>query len=408
MTLPTSAPGDCASTWRTPQGWSRTAALGAGAEAPAGAPPPGQATATGAGPETDGGAAPRTADDFPAAQLNCLHHCLRDVLRGHRVVAATDQLVQPVGTVFSTDRTFRPWLASPGEQWLTVPEFFGSVRARWHTAWSVDDLRGLVHDEIGRGHVPVLHAHRWRVPWLSATDLLPADYHTMMALGCDGRAVLLADRQPTSTDPVPREHKVRWDDLADTARHGVQVLAYDIGETAVGHGDRHDIDLRALLNLSCRNLSGRAPRVPGMEHGLAAVELLKSFTSPHAAAMLDSKLLRLALRWHLPSCIEKYVVGNRRLFLHFARRHRYLHPQALSTALCRRVEESATAWAALGRSLARSARRDGMAEPGVGSALAAVSDAEDRLLAAMTTARDRLRDTPPPARPPTRDTVEAR
>ncbi|GAA2679486.1 hypothetical protein [Streptomyces lunalinharesii] len=402
MNLPTPARSDDASPWHVPEGWSRTAVLGGGTGAPAGAPPSGPVTGT------DDGASPGAADDFPAARLNCLHHCLRDVLWGHGVAAATDQLVQPVGTVFSIDRAFRPWLASPGEQWLTVPEFFGSVRAQWHAAWTVDDLRGRVREEIERGHVPILHAHRWRVPWLSGTDLLPADYHTMMALGCDGRAVLLADRQPTSIDPVPREHRVRWDDLTDTARRGVQVLAYDIGEAAVVDGDRHDVDLHALLSLSCRNLGGRVPQVPGMEHGVAAVELLKSFASAHAAAMLDSKLLRLALRWHLPSCIDKYVVGNRRLFLHFVHRHRYLHPQALSPALCHRVEESATAWAVVGRSLARSARRDGMTEPDVASSLADVADADRRLLAAMTTARDLLGDPPPPARPPAHDTVGAR
>jgi hypothetical protein len=394
--LATPIRGDGAFPWSRPDGWSRTAAFGPGALVCD--PPSDLMKAAG------NGVSPGEADNFPAARLNCMHHCLRNVLWGHGVVAATDQLVQPVGTVFSIDRAFRPWLASPGEQWLTTPTFFGSVRAQWRTAWSVDDLRGRVHEEIRRGHVPILYAHRWQVPWLSGTELLPDDYHTMMALGCDERGVLLADRQPTNTDPLPREHQISWDNLADTAQCGVQVLAYDIGGAA--DGDPHEFDLHALLSLSCRNLASRVPPTPGMEHGVAAVELLESFTAPRTAAMLDSKILRLALRWHLPSCIQKYIVGNRRLFLHFVHRHRYLQPRALSVSLCREVEESATAWTTLGRALARSARREGMAERDVGSALAEVANADRQLLAAMTAALDLLDDPAGPSSPPARATAE--
>jgi hypothetical protein len=313
-------------------------------------------------------------DGLNPIHLNCLNHCLREVLRGHGVASPLRMLARPLGLQLSVDKTLRIWLLSRAEHEWDAPAYNGGLVARWLPVREHDFLP-ILRSIVDSGRVGVVRATRWRVPWLSQTALAPSDWHASVLCALDGDRIRVVDRQFAGTTTAARDLTVEAAAFADTARGGMAFLDYRLEPT----GEDDEELVRRLVAESAENLS-TTPAFPGAGNsfGTDALDQLETLLSPDCFGEVDSRQLRVTLRWHLPSCVRKFVVGNRTV-LGLAIRRFADRPENYAEVLAR-LESDCVAWDDFARATALAARA---ADKGIPDTFRAALDRvrdEERLL----------------------------
>lgn len=284
------------------------------------------------------------------ANLGCLLHCMRDVLRGHRVAAPVRYIVRPLQVVLSVDPRFRPWLCSGAEEELDCPAFEGGLTARYHWADDVTDLIETIDAMLSQGKPAIVFANRWLVPWQAQSPLAQSEGHASVVVAREGPELHLVDRQPAGQTTQSRDVRCTAEELRPSLRHGMGVLDYELAEPELTPAEQ----ARSVISRSARNLASAPPQPQLRSRGLDALATLRLLFSEDAFPRLDSPHLRLSMRWHLGSCIHKYVIGSRVLL----RSYLVLDGAGVPgvPALIESLDASVTAWEALARSFAQAGR----------------------------------------------------
>jgi hypothetical protein len=284
------------------------------------------------------------------ASLGCLLHCMRDVLRGHGVVAPVRYIVRPLQVVLSVDPRFRPWLCSAAEEELSCPAFEGGLTAYYHWTDDITTLIEAIDAMLGQGKAAIVFANRWLVPWQSQSPLAQSEGHASVIVAREGAELHLVDRQPAGRTTQSRDVRCNADDLLPSIRHGMGVLDYALGQPELTPAEQ----VRSLLSRSAGNLALAPPQPQLRARGLDALSTLRLLFSEDVFPRLDSPHLRLSMRWHLESCIHKYVIGSRLLL------RAYLVLDGAGTPgilpLLEALDASVTAWELLARSFAQAGR----------------------------------------------------
>lgn len=322
----------------------------------------------------------READDdgLNPIHLNCLNHCLREVLHGHGVASPLRMLARPLGLLLAVDKTLRIWLLSQAEHEWDAPTYNGGLIASWLPVREHDVLPTL-RSIVDSGRVGVVRATRWRVPWLSQTALAPSDWHASVFCGLDGERIRVVDRQFAGITTAARVLTVEAPAFTETARAGMAFLDYRV-EPDSEVGAETDAELvRRLVAESAENLS-TTPAFPGAgkSFGADALDQLDVLLSSECFGDIDSRQLRVTLRWHLPSCVRKFVVGSRKV-LGLAIQRFADRPDHYAGVLAR-LDSVCGAWDDFARATALAARAaDGGIPDAFRVALGRVRD-EERLL----------------------------
>lgn len=314
-------------------------------------------------------------DGLNPVHLNCLNHCLREVLRGHGVASPLRVLARPLGLALVVDKTLRIWLLGQPELEWDEPRYHAGFAASWRGVRDEARFRETLTEILDSGRVGVLRATRWQVPWLSQAALAPSDWHASVFCGLDGDRIRVVDRQFGGTTTAARDMWVDIAEVVSTIEGGMAFLDY----RHLPDQDGQDL-VAALVAESAANL-GAPPLFPGAgaAFGLDALDQLEILLSGTNFAEVDSRQLRMTLRWHLPSCVRKFVVGNRKVLALAVAAFagdvdRYAELLALLEADC-------AAWDRFATATALAARK---ADNGIGeqlfAALHAVRERESRLL----------------------------
>lgn len=305
-------------------------------------------------------------DGLSVMHLTCLDHILRDVLRAHGVASPLAFLVRPLGLVLSLDRTGLPWLLGQSGGEFDAPRYDSGLEASWVMTTSIVELREVVAALLGSGRVAILRAVRWEADWIPRSPLTNPDWHVLVATALDGGHIRLLDRQPAGTYAEVRDGWWDVSEMAATADRGLAVLEYSVRPASPPSVARLAAESVRLM---------RPPPVfgcAGKSHGLYAIESLRELLDPTAFSLRDSRYFRLVLRWHLPACIRKYVVGNRRTLGLYARRWVGTEGGAFPH---RALDACCSAWETVARAMALAARQPGRQ---AGNALTARIDAATR------------------------------
>jgi hypothetical protein len=285
------------------------------------------------------------------AHLGCLLHCMRDVLRGHGVAQTVRYIVRPIGLVFNVDPRFRPWLSSFAEEELTRPEFENGLLATYHWVDDVDGLREAIDAMLGAGKPAIVFANRWIVPWQAHSPLAQSEGHASVVLAHDANGLHLVDRQPAGNTAHSRDVRVPAAELEPSLRYRMAVLDYRLAEPALTPAEQ----VRSVLRRSADNLAAAPPQPELTSRGLDALATLRLLFSEDACPRLDSPHLRLSMRWHLPACIYKYIVGSRQLL------HGYLAADTSELSgkhlLLDALDASCMAWRGLARGFALASKQ---------------------------------------------------
>lgn len=285
------------------------------------------------------------------ANLGCLLHCMRDVLRGHGVTQTVPYIVRPLQVGLTVDPRFRPWLCSQAEEELTSPAFENGLRATYQWTTEVRELERAVHAMLDAGRPAIVFANRWLVPWQPQSPLAQSEGHASVIVGrhAAGRFDLV-DRQPLGLTIESRDVRIEAADLEPSTKYGAAVLDYELIEPDLGPAEQ----LRSLLTRSAANLASGQPQPQLRARGLDALNVLRLLFSEDSFARLDSPHLRLSMRWHLGSCIHKYVIGSRLLL----RAHLTIDGSGnpATTDLIRALDETVVSWEHLARSFAQAGR----------------------------------------------------
>jgi hypothetical protein len=315
------------------------------------------------------------ADGLNPIYLNCLNHCLREVLHGHGIRSPLRLIARPLGLVLVVDKTLRIWLMSQAEQEWDDPRYNAGLSARWLPVRGEADFRRTLSSIVDSGRVGIARATRWRVPWLSQTALAPSDWHASVFCELDGDRIRVVDRQFAGTTTAARDLRVELADLLPTIEGGMALLDYRLGpEPETG-----EQLVRRLVEESAANLL-TTPAFPGASKafGIDALDQLEALLSGDCFPEIDSRHLRVTLRWHLPSCIRKFVVGNRTVLALLIRR--FAERRESYADLVARLESNRAAWDSFARATALAARA---ADRGIGPELFAALGRvrqEERLL----------------------------
>ncbi|MDQ7803457.1 hypothetical protein Q5425_06925 [Amycolatopsis sp. A133] len=315
------------------------------------------------------------------ANLGCLLHCVRDVLRGHGVTNTIRYVVRPLQVVLSVDPRFRPWLCSAAEEELSEPAFEHGLRATYRWVDDVAALGDVVDATLAAGKPAIVFANRWLVPWQPQSPLAQSEGHASVVLGRDAGTLHLVDRQPIGDTTESRDVDVELAELAPSVRWGMGVLDYELGPSPSTPAEQ----VRSVLARSADNLAVGRPQPQLRSRGLDALATLRLLFSEETFPRLDSRHLRLSMRWHLAACIHKYVIGSRRLL------SAYLELDApelvRGTRLAEVLGESSARWEELARAFAHASRR-GLVSPvaNLPEALSATEAVDTELVEALRAA----------------------
>lgn len=285
------------------------------------------------------------------ANLGCLLHCMRDVLRGHGVAETVPYIVRPLGVGLTVDPRFRPWLCSQAEEELSCPAFERGLRATYQWTTDVRELADAVDAMLDAGKPAIVFANRWLVPWQPQSPLAQSEGHASVIVGRDAAGRFdLVDRQPLGLTTESRDVRIDAEDLEPSVRYGAAVLDYELIEPELDPAGQ----LRSLLSRSAANLASGQPQPQLRARGLDALSILRLLFSEDAFARLDSPHLRLSMRWHLGSCIHKYVIGSRLLLRAYLTIDGAGHPA--TPDLIGILDDTVTSWEGLARSFAQAGR----------------------------------------------------
>jgi hypothetical protein len=315
------------------------------------------------------------SDGLDPVHLNCLNHCLRDVLLGHGVESPLKLLARPLGLTLVVDKTLRIWLISRAEEEWDDLRYNAGLSARWIPIRTEAGFLGSLAGILDSGRLGIARATRWRVPWQTQSPLAPADWHATLFAALDGDRVRVVDRQYAGSSTAARDMWVDVGQLRSTIAGGVGLLDYRMTDARQAAGD----EVEVLLGESARSLECGPPfPAAGKAYGRDALDQLETLLTGASFAALDSDHLRFMLRWHLPSCIRKFVIGNRKVLGLYIEKNAIGPDRYKPVLAC--LESGCSAWDEFAKTMALAARRTGR-EPGpeLAESLARVRGQEDAL-----------------------------
>jgi hypothetical protein len=310
--------------------------------------------------------------------LGCLLHCMRDVLRGHGIAHTVRYIVRPLQVVLSVDPRFRPWLCSAAEEELTCPAFEAGLQATYRWASDIPALCEAVDAMLDAGKPAIVFANRWLVPWQPQSPLAQSEGHASVVVAREGNGLLLVDRQPAGNTTQSRDVHCAAEELSPSIKYGIAVLDYDLAEPGLTPAEQ----VRSLIRRSAANLAAAPPQPQLRSRGLDALNTLRLLFSEEVFPRLDSPHLRLSMRWHLGSCIHKYVIGSRVLLRAYVALDGADIPEL--PQLIEALEASVTAWDMLARSFAYAGRHGLVSRAAdLPKAIQAAEQADTRLVGAL-------------------------
>lgn len=284
------------------------------------------------------------------ANLGCLLHCMRDVLRGHGITQTVCYVVRPLGVVLSVDPRFRPWLCSMAEEELTQPAFEHGLQATYHWTYDIPALSDAIDAMLAAGKPAIVFANRWLVPWQPQSPLAQSEGHASVVVGRSAGGLHLVDRQPVGNTTQSRDVHIGVKELAPSIEYGIALLDYDLTKPPLTPAEQ----VRSVIRRSADKLAAAPPQPQLRARGLDALCTLRLLFSADIFPRLDSSHLRLSMRWHLASCIHKYVIGSRlllRAYLTVDTTEIPDKPQLIDA-----LDASVTVWQHLARSFAQASR----------------------------------------------------
>ena len=162
---------------------------------------------------------------------------------------------------------------------------------------------------LDAGKPAIVFANRWLVPWQPQSPLAQSEGHASVIVARDAAGLHLVDRQPVGNTTQSRDVHIQAQEFEPSIRYGMAVLDYEVTDPGLTPPEQ----VRSVLRRSADNLMAATPQPQLRARGLDALSMLRLLFSDEVFPRLDCPHLRLSMRWHLGSCIYKYVIGSRLL-----------------------------------------------------------------------------------------------
>lgn len=246
----------------------------------------------------------------------CLHHLFRDVLLYHQIDSPLRVLFRPFHLTFLIDKFGYPWLWDGQEEEFLHPRFNQGVSALWKAERDPLAACDCLQSCLASGRIPIIYLEWFHVPFTPNYKLLRGNLHAAAVLDyrANDKHLYILDRNALPSSKGGLENKQGWvslESLLEAFQEDFAWLDYRIDETSVPWHS----ELRSILRESVISMQeGYRFATPSSDHGLQAINGLKHFISHLREADLASPHFRYALSSFLPSCIRKFVVGQRRMF----------------------------------------------------------------------------------------------
>jgi len=130
----------------------------------------------------------------PTVHLNCIRHCMWDVLRQHGRADVCHVLVQPLGFNVEVELASRDWLLSGFERTMaTEPRLNRGVRAWWEEA-DGERIRHIVEEDRREGYYTIFATEWSLVPYSPHYEKKFGAIHTAVIYEWRGDMILVMDK----------------------------------------------------------------------------------------------------------------------------------------------------------------------------------------------------------------------
>lgn len=250
--------------------------------------------------------------------IPCLHHIFRDALLYHGFSSPLHALFRPPHLVFWVDKNLYPWLWEGPEEEFSQPRFNQGVSAQWRHEDDPEQACLRIQECLASGRIPIIRLEWFHVPFNPSYKKLRGFLHAIAVLDYrhEDRMLYILDRSPLPASRGGFEKKDQgWIPLAsleDAIREEFSWFDYKIEEATAPW----QTELRSLLLASVTIMrEGHRISTASSDHGLYAIRGFTHFIDTLDSSQLATNLYRFFLRWHLPPCIRKYILGQKK-FLH--------------------------------------------------------------------------------------------
>lgn len=284
--------------------------------------------------------------------LSCLHHLMRDVLLYHRIDHPLRILFRPLHLVFFVDKNCYPWLWDGPEEEFLAPRFNQGVQGRWRPEETVSAAVKGVSDYLESGRIPLFYCEWFHVPFNPHYQKLRGNLHAAAILDYrrSDEQWYIVDRSALPSSRGGLENGRGWvslEHLQAAIDGNFAWLDYSIDVPTRPWAQ----ECRAILQESVQAMrQGHLLATPNSDHGFQAIFALRHFLCTLGQAELAAPHFRYVLGWHLPPCIRKYVIGQRRV-LHLILRELEVHNPNLIAQIDVPLKKTLSLWQQVASSL---------------------------------------------------------
>jgi hypothetical protein len=253
--------------------------------------------------------------------LPCLHHLFRDVLRYHNVRTPLYVLFRPMHLVYFVDKNRYPWLWDGAAEDFSYPQFNQGVTARWQEAQILgcadllDAARAQIAECLSSGRIPIIHLEWFHVPFTTHFGKLRGNLHAVAVLDYQSAddSFFIVDRTALPLTRGGFEKDRGWiqvESLRTAIQEDFAWLDYHIDSPKRPWRK----ELQTLLYDSVVFMrGGNKFTTSHSDHGFQAIHGFAHFIETLQNDELETTRISTILRWHLPPCIRKFVIGQRQV-----------------------------------------------------------------------------------------------